>query len=470
MTFSRRRFMRSLSLGAAAAALPTGLRAQTAQKSPNIIYILADDLGYGDLSCYGQKKFTTPNIDRLASEGMRFNQHYTGSAVCAPSRCCLMTGLHTGHAPVRGNKEFAGGGQLPLTPDPRTLPLRLKEAGYATGMFGKWGLGIAGNAGDPLRHFDTFYGYACQRVAHNYYPDHLWRGREKVPLDGKTYAHDLIMAEAMSFIRARHDQPFFCYLPVTIPHAAMQVPAELHDKYRAQYPQFDAVIGKYDKAITPVKNPIAAFPAMMERLDTDVGRILALLGELGIDDNTVVMFSSDNGPHNEGGHDPDFWDSNGPLKGFKRDLYEGGIRTPFLVRWPGKIRPGTVADHVSAFWDVLPTCCELAGLADPRGLDGRSFLPTLKGAPQPEHDYLYWEFSEQGGKQAIRRGNLKAVKCGVTRNPQAALELYDLSNDPGETTNLAASRPEAVRELNALLAQARTESTAFPLFAPVKGG
>jgi len=361
---TRRDFLATTAIGAAAAALPTTLWAAEGTRKPNIIYILADDLGYGDLSCYGQTKFKTPHIDSLATEGMTFTQHYSGSTVCAPSRCSLMTGLHTGHAQIRGNRAAPPEGQAPMAADTATIPTFLKKAGYRSGMFGKWGLGAPGSVSDPAVHFDEFYGYNCQREAHNFYPKHLWHNKKKVALDGKTYSHDLIMKAALDFIRTNKEQPFFCYLPVTIPHAAMQAPKELHDKYRKLYPQFEDKVAEYGGAT--VQNPVAAFPAMVEHLDNGVGQVLALLKELGLEDDTVVLFTSDNGAHREGGHDPDFWNSNGPLRGLKRDLYEGGIRTPLLARWPGRIKAGTSSDHISAFWDMLPTFCESAGAAGPR--------------------------------------------------------------------------------------------------------
>lgn len=287
-----------------------------------------------------------------------------------------------------------------MKPGTVTIPTLLKKAGYVTGLFGKWGLGAPGSASDPAVFFDEVFGYNCQRQSHTFYPKHLWHNKKKVPLDGKTYSHDLILQAAMDFIKANKEKPFFCYMPVTIPHAAMHAPKDLHDKYRKRFPQFENKVGKY--AGTQVQNPVAAFPAMVEHLDNGVGEILALLKKLGLDDNTLVIFTSDNGPHREGGHDPGFWDSNGPLKGLKRDLYEGGIRVPFLARWPGKIKPGSASDHISAFWDMLPTFCEMAGIAAPKDTDGISILPALLDKKQKEHDYLYWEFTERGGSQALR--------------------------------------------------------------------
>ncbi|MCF7957535.1 MAG: arylsulfatase [Phycisphaerae bacterium] len=438
-----------------------------AGSGPNIIYILADDLGYGDLSCYGQKKFQTPHIDSLASEGMKFTQHYSGSTVCAPSRCSLMTGLHTGHCQVRGNREVKPEGQAPMAAGTVTIPTLLKKAGYTSGMFGKWGLGAPGSASDPMVFFDEFYGYNCQREAHNFYPGHLWHGRERVELDGKTYSHDLIMGAAKKFISDNKDKPFFCYMSITIPHAAMHAPKALHDKYRKKFPQFEDKIGRYSGP--KVQNPVAAFAAMVEHMDHGVGEVLGLLKELGIDDKTMVIFTSDNGPHREGGHDPAFFDSNGPLKGIKRDLYEGGIRAPMLVRWPGKVKAGAVTDHISGFWDVLPTFMDLAGVGTPAGTDGISMVPTLLGTGgQREHPYMYWEFHEGGGKQAVRVGQWKGVRLKVKKNPDNPIELYDLSNDLGETNNIADQHPEIVEKMKVIMTQARTPNEVFKFFASEK--
>lgn len=447
------------------AGLLTGIPgcSQKSGQKPNIVLIYADDLGYGDLSCYGQTKFQTPNIDRLAAEGMKFTQHYAGSTVCAPSRCSLMTGLHTGHAQIRGNKEVQPEGQAPMQPNTVTIPTLLKKAGYVSGMFGKWGLGAPGSASDPMEFFDEFYGYNCQREAHNYYPGHLWHNREKVALDGKTYSHDLILNAAKNFIRTNKNKPFFCYIPVTIPHASMHAPKELHDKYREKFPQFDEITGKYSGP--DVQNPVAAFPAMMEHLDDGVGEILELLKEARLDENTLVIFTSDNGPHEEGGHNPAFWNSNGPLKGLKRDLYEGGIRVPFIARWNGTIKPGTMSNHISAFWDMLPTFCEIAGIKTNEPSDGISILPTLTGKSQKEHEYLYWEFTERGGKQAIRKGDFKAIRQNIFENPDAPVELYNLANDLGETKNIAGENPQIMEEMAKLFQTARTESEVFPLIS-----
>ncbi len=412
----------------------------------NIIYILLDDAGYGDLSCYGQTKFKTPNIDRLATEGIRFTQHYSGSTVCAPTRSVLMSGLHTGHTAVRGNKEIRPIGQHPIPASTFTIAEALKESGYATGAFGKWGLGYPGSEGAPENQgFDRFYGYNCQRNAHTYYPTRLFDNEKKITLDGKTYAHDPIMREALKFIRTNSTKPFFCFMPVTIPHAAMHVPEEYAAPFRKQFPQFKDKVGRY--AGPPVKNPAAMFAGMMTKLDEGVGQIMNLVKELGIDDQTIIMLSSDNGPHKEGGHMPDFFDSNGPLKGYKRDLYEGGIRVPLIARWPGKIKAGAISRHISAHWDIFPTFCELAGRKVPAGIDGISLLPSLLGKEgQQQHEYLYWEFHERSGARAVRFGKWKAVQRNLKKKDNPPVELYDLAQDLGETNDLAAGNPALIRK------------------------
>jgi arylsulfatase A-like enzyme len=390
---------------------------------------------------------------------MQFTQHYAGSTVCAPTRCVLMTGRHTGHCFVRGNREVQPEGQAPIPADTVTLPKLLKAAGYATGGFGKWGLGAPGSEGDPTNQgFDRFYGYNCQRQAHTYYPGHLWDNTTQVKLDGKTYAHDPIMQQALKFIRDHQDGPFFCFLPVTIPHAAMHVPEEYAAPFRKKFPQFEDKIGRYRGPV--VKNPIAAFAGMMVKLDEGVGQVLDLLDELGIDDNTLVMISSDNGPHREGGHDPVFFNSNGGLRGFKRDLWEGGIRVPLIARWPGTVKAGTISDHISAHWDMLPTFCELAQAETPKNVDGISFVATLTGKTegQTDHGYLYWEFYEQGGKRAARLGNWKAVQLNVHRDLNGPIQLFDLSNDLAEKVNVADQHPQLVEKIKAIFDDAHEPS------------
>lgn len=436
--------------------------ASPAPQKPNIIYIMADDAGYGDLSCYGQKHFPTPHIDRLAAQGMRFTQHYAGDTVCAPSRCALMTGLHTGHCFVRGNREHQPVGQEPIPRDTVTVARLLKQAGYATGMFGKWGLGYPGSSGDPMNQgFDEFFGYNCQRNAHTYYPKWLYHNEQKVELDGETYSHDLITEHALEFIRSNARGPFFCYMPVAIPHAAMHVPEKYVAPFRKQFPQFEEKIGRYSGPT--VKNPVAAFAGMMTKLDEDVGRVVELLKELSIEDRTLVLFTSDNGPHREGGHDPEFFDSNGPLNGLKRSLTEGGVRVPLIAWWPGRVPPGTETDHISAFWDFLPTACELASRQAPAGIDGISYLPTLLGQPdrQRQHKYLYWEFFEQGGKRAVRMGKWKAVQRNVHQTADGPILLFDLEQDLGETTDVAADHPHVVDQIKQIFREAHSPSEIF---------
>lgn len=433
----------------------------TAERPPNLVFVLADDLGYGDLGCFGQHRFTTPRLDGLAANGMRLTQHYAGSTVCAPSRCALMTGLHTGHCPVRGNTEHKPEGQRPMPGEVTTLADLLQRAGYATGAFGKWGLGYPGSESDPLNSgFDRFFGYNCQRHAHRYYTEYLWDNGQRIEIDPSEYSHDLIFEQALDFVRENRDRPFFCYLPVTIPHAAMEAPEEARAPFRKQFSQFEETIGEY--AGSEVVNPIASFPAMVQRLDGDVGRLIDLLAELGLTDDTLIVFTSDNGPHLEGGHDPEFFDSNGPYRGFKRDLYEGGIRMPTIACWPGKIARGSESEFASAGWDWLPTLCELAGVEPPSGLDGVSLIPMLTATgEQAAHEYLYWEFHDKGGRQAVRRGPWKAVRYNVAKRPNGTPELYNLQSDPGETDNVADEHPAITAELTQLLNDARTPSSLY---------
>lgn len=446
-----------------------------AQELPNIIYIVADDLGYGDLSCYGQKKFQTPNIDRLAQEGMLFRQHYAGSTVSAPSRSSLMTGLHTGHTPIRGNREMEPEGQWPLPAESVTIAEMLKTKGYVTGAFGKWGLGFIDTEGDPnAQGFDEFYGYNCQRLAHNYYPAWLWHNHEKIFLhendSGKTgaYSADLIHKAALDFIEKNKEKHFFLYYPTTIPHAELFAKEEYMKKFRGKFEpekSFNGVDSGPDFRIGAYGSQPeghAAFAAMITQLDDYVGELLNKLKELGIDKNTILIFTSDNGPHQEGGADPDYFDSNGPLRGYKRDLYEGGIRVPMLVRWPGKIKAGSVTDHISAFWDVMPTLAELTGAEIQENVDGISFLPTLLGKKgQNQHDYLYWEFHEQGGKMAVRTGDWKGVRLNVNMDPEGKIELYNLSKDPGETNDVASEHPDIVNRMSEVMKQAHSMSEIF---------
>lgn len=425
---------------------------------PNIILIQADDLGYGDLGSYGQTKFATPHLDRLAAEGTRFTQFYAGSTVCAPSRAALMLGLHSGHNWIRGNGEF------PLRPEDVTLPEVLKAAGYRTAVVGKWGLGREDTAGRPgLQGVDHFFGILDHRHAHRQYVTHLWRNDRRVDYDvTRDYANDLFTADALEFISATHAQPFFLYVAYTTPHAELRVPEDSLQAYRGRYPETPYVNAAAD-AYTPVPpfartgyrsqpTPRAAFAAMVARMDRDVGRVMATLSRVGVDTQTLVLFTSDNGAHKEGGADPVFFNSTGGLRGIKRDLYEGGIRVPMIAWAPGRV-PAATSAHVWANWDLLPTLADLAGVRAPAGIDGISMRAALEGRPAPTHEFLYWEFHEGGFHQAVRMGKWKAVL-----KPGTALELYDLDADIGETRDIAARHPDIVARVEAYVKNARTAS------------
>lgn len=426
---------------------------------PNIIFILADDLGYADVGFNGQKHMKTPNIDLMRSEGMSFTQHYSGSTVCAPSRSCLMTGQHTGRTRVRGN------GPGHLLKEDATVAEVLQKSGYKTACIGKWGLGTYSDAGAPdKKGFDHFFGYISQTRAHHYYQDYLWRDGKKEmypgnPKERRKYSHDLFTEDAMNFIETNKKGPFFLYLAYTIPHVDLDVPEDsikpfLHLPEKGPY--------KGDHYISCEK-PRATFAGMVARLDDHVGKILKQLKDLGIEKNTLVIFSSDNGPTSAGGADPDFFNGNGDFKGIKRDLYEGGVRIPFVARWPGKIAANSSSDHISAFWDFMATCSELAGVETPSQSTGVSYLPSLlsEKSSQKKHPYLYWEFYEKGGKQAIRKDRWKGVRLNLSKNENAPMELYDLNTDPGEKNNLAKKYPEVVKALMADMAQARVESKLY---------
>jgi arylsulfatase A len=460
-------------------------------RRPNVVYVLADDLGYAEVGCYGQEKIATPHIDQLASGGMRFTQHYSGSPVCAPARCVLLTGLHTGHSIVRANSERGGWGpdepegQFPLPEGTETLGSLLSSAGYRTAAVGKWGLGGPDSTGQPNRQgFDLFYGYLCQRVAHNFYPTHLWRNESKAMLEGneyfsshqridaplateeeyweryteEQYAPDSMIEEALGFIRESGDDPFFLYFASTVPHAAIQVPPEELDAYPAEWDE-EHYLGQ--KGYLPHPSPRRGYAAMVTRFDRDIGRILSLLDELDLSDDTIVMFSSDNGPTFNGGSDSTFFESTGGLRGLKTKLYEGGIRVPFIVRWPGKVAPSTTTDLVSGFQDVLPTVLDLAGVGPGRSaIDGISLAPTiLSNGEQVPREFMYWEYKNQ---QALRMGDWKGIRPNLTKRGLET-ELYDLAADPNETTNLAAEQPEILASIEAHMAEARTPSEAFPL-------
>jgi arylsulfatase A len=447
-------------------------------KRPNIVLILADDLGYGDVGFNGQKLIRTPNIDRLAKEGTKFSQFYAGTSVCAPSRSSLLTGQHTGHTYIRGNRGVDPEGQQPIADSVVTIAEVLKKAGYATGAFGKWGLGPVGSEGEPNKQgFDQFYGYNCQSLAHRYYPNHLWNNDKKVILEAnqnllynKEYAPDLIQKQALEFVDAQNkEKPFFLFLPYILPHAELLVPDDSIFQYYkgkfAEKPYKGAGYGPdaKDGGYASQEYPHAAFAAMVARLDLYVGQVMARLKEKGLDENTLVIFTSDNGPHVEGGADPAFFNSGGGFRGVKRDLYEGGIREPFVARWPGVVASGKTNDHVGAFWDLLPTFAQLAQTKVTGSIDGVSFVPTLTGkGKQIQHNYLYWEFHEQGGRQAVRQGNLKAVRLKAADQPGGPVELYDLSKDPAEKTNIAGQHPDEAKKLGELMNQAHVPSALFP--------
>ena len=453
--------------------LVLGLTARA--EKPNIIYILADDLGYGDISSLGQKHFKTPNIDKLKSGGKFFSNHYSGSTVCAPSRSALMTGQHTGHTYVRGNKEIGEEGQTPIPRDVVLLPEMLKEAGYVSGAFGKWGLGFPGSEGDPLHQgFDVFYGYNCQRLGHHYYPYHLWDNDKKVMLDenaGKAkvvYAPELIHDRTLKFIEDNKERPFFLYVASIIPHADLAAPEAYMEKLRGKikevrkYKGVDSGPRLRNGPYQSQAEPRTAFAAMVTLLDDQVGEIVAKCEELGIAEKTLIIFTSDNGAHTEGGADPKFFNSSGPYRGIKRDLYEGGIHVPMIAYWPGKITGGSESGHISAFWDMVPTFTELAELPAPEKTDGVSMVPALTGkGEQAEHRYLYWEFHQRGGRVAVRMGKWKGVRYDLLRKPNAMMELYDLEADPGERKNLAKENPEVVDRILKIMRSARTDSEIF---------
>lgn len=441
---------------------------------PNVIFILADDLGYGDIGAYGQKLIRTPNIDSIAKKGIKFTQFYAGTSVCAPSRSALMTGQHTGHTPIRGNKEHKPEGQFPLRGTAYTIAEQFKEAGYVTGNFGKWGLGYVGSEGDPNKQgFDYFFGYNCQRLAHDYFPSHLWNNSQRVVLpnsltSSKVYAPDLIQTKTLEFIEANKEKPFFAFLSFTLPHAGLELPEgdKLLNDYKKEFKESP-------KNVQPIKTepslylgqayPRAAYAAMVTRLDRYIGEVMNKLKQLNIDQNTLVIFSSDNGPHVEGGNDPAFFNSNGGFRGFKRDLYEGGIRVPMVMSWPGVIKPGTVSDHVGAFWDFLPTFSEILNREKPENIDGISILPLLKdNKVQKEHAYLYWEFHENDGRQAVRVGKWKGVKLDAISNPDGPIELYNLEEDPGEKNNVASAEPKMTSKIASIMKNARIENTDYP--------
>jgi len=453
----------TLTLILGACAVLSAIAAPVDAPKPNVIFILADDLGYGEVSCYGQKTFQTPNLDRMADEGMRFTQFYAGSTVCAPSRSVLMTGLHMGHTRVRGNSKEPGAQELRA--GDVTLAEVLNRAGYATGLIGKWGLGGVRTEGHPnLKGFEYFFGFLNQTHAHNHFPNFLWRNSDRVPLPNDlvqvgdiegtgyatkpvVYADDLFFDESAKFVEQHRDRPFFLEIALTIPHANGERSRELGDGQ--EVPDY----GRFAKESWPSSERGQA--AMIERMDGRIGALFDQLRRLGLDENTVVIFTSDNGPHNEGGREfnPEFFDANGPLRGIKRDLTDGGIRVPFIVRWPGHIKPSLVSGHVGYFGDMMATFADMAGAKTPAHLDSISIVPTLLArGTQPEHDYLYWEFYEKGTDQAvILDGRWKGIRLNST---DATIQLYDLSADTGETTDVAAENPSLVAQIAKILTEA----------------
>ena len=470
------------------------------EQRPNIIYILADDLGYGELGIYGQEKIMTPHLDELAKSGMVFTQHYSGAPVCAPSRCVLLTGQHTGHAYVRGNDEWGARGkvwdyqamydnpflegQRPLPDSIITIAEVLQESGYTTGMVGKWGLGAPTTEGVPNNQgFDFFYGYNCQRQAHTYYPMHLWKNDQRDLLDNKfvplhanlkpdvdpneissysdfnleEFAPDLMHQEALSFMERNKTKPFFLYYASPIPHLPLQAPQRWIDHYVELWGDEEPFTGT---SYFPCRYPRATYAAMISYLDEQVGELVEALRQMGQLENTIIIFSSDNGPTYTGGADTPFFDSAKPFrtergwgKGF---VHEGGIRVPMIASWPGRIPQGSKSDHISAFHDVFPTICEIAGVSVPDGIDGISFLPELTKQEQEKHEFLFWDFPEYGGQQAVRMGDWKAIRRNI-RNGNMEIELYDLSRDPREENNIAEDHPDMVKKISDLMKTERTE-------------
>lgn len=452
-------------------------------KQPNIIYILADDMGYGDLGCYGQKVIKTPHIDEMAAEGIRFTQHYAGTSVCAPSRASLMTGRDNGHSRVRGNYEtgpFGFGGELELRPQDTTIAEVLKAAGYHTALIGKWGLGMNGTTGEPNKKgFDYSYGFLNQAHAHNQFPDYLFRNgkKEAIPVNasGKRgyFTNDIFTDDAVKYLyeQKKNGGPFFLFLAYVTPHAEMIVPEDnIFKSFKGKFkevPYVQSMLGGNGKDSFGVyhsqKYPEAAYASMITRMDNDVYKVMSLIKQLGLDDNTVIMFSSDNGPHREGGNNPDYFKSGGPFRGYKRDLYEGGIRVPFIARWPGVIKPGVTTGQLSAFWDMMPTMADMAHASLKNvTTEGYSLLPIMLGKPaeQKQHPYFYFEFHENKySDQAVRKGDWKAVR----HDPDKPLELYDLSKDIAEQHNVAAQHPEIVKQMEQIMVTARVDNPYFPM-------
>ena len=444
----------ALLLACATVAPAQSARSTRSGRKPNIILVVADDLGRGDLGAYGQRFIRTPNLDRMAREGLRFTDAYAPSPVCAPSRASFMTGLHQGHARIRGNMN-RNNERVPLRDGDVTVAEVLKGAGYRTGLVGKWGLGEPGTTGVPGRQgFEYFYGYLNQNHAHDYYPEYLWQNEERVTLGRRSYSHDLFTREALAFVRREDERPFFLYLAYTLPHANNELTRKTGNGMEVPS---DAPYSK--ESWTPQQRNYAA---MVTRLDADVGELVRLLKEMDIDSETIVIFTSDNGPQgkDEGGYDQTFFDSNGPFRGLKRELYEGGIRVPLLVRWPGRVRAGASSAFPVTLCDLLPTAAALAGARVPAN-DGISLQSIMLGGRAPRREFLYWEFHEGGFAQAVRVGSWKAVRKGM----DGAVELYDLKTDVGETRDVSARHPALVRRAEEIMRREHVESEDWPVSA-----
>ncbi|HEY1170364.1 MAG TPA: arylsulfatase [Verrucomicrobiae bacterium] len=485
--------------------LVTSLQAATG-RAPNVIFILADDLGYGDIGAYGQTKIKTPNLDRMSAEGMRFTQHYSGNAVCAPSRCVLMTGMHPGHAFIRNNRQMEGAslpkigkpsseGQHPIPAETVTMAELFQSAGYVTGGFGKWGLGGPGSSGEPLKQgFNRWFGYNCQGVAHNFYPTYLWDNDKTIDLknppfasndkltpaedpakaesykrfQGTEYSADLIAEKARDFVRENQSRPFFLYWPTTVPHVALQVPDDSLKEYLGKWEDAPYVGGK---GYTPHFKPKAAYAAMITRMDREIGAMIKLITELGLDENTIFVFTSDNGPltgthQGLAGTDGAFFNSSGGLRDGKGTLYEGGYRVPGIIRWKGQIKAGSTSERVTGFEDWMPTLMELVGVSGktPKNLDGISFAPTLMGKSQLERPFLYREFPAYTGQQSVRIGDWKGIRRNLARkdNPDYKIELYDLKTDRAETKDVSAAHPEIIARMEKLMREQHRKSADFP--------
>ncbi len=470
-------------------------------KRPNVVFILADDLGWGEVGCFGQQKIPTPNLDQLAAEGMRLTRHYSGAPVCAPSRCVLMTGRHLGHAEIRGNQqakvkfpEFIEG-QHPISDSAYTMAMAFHDAGYSTGAMGKWGLGPVGSTGDPNKKgFDLFFGYNCQAVAHSYYARHVWKNAEQIEINpkpisghhkavegdvnidefiGQMYAPKLMVAEAEKFIADHKSKPFFLYLPFIEPHVAMHPPKESVDRFPKEW---DTEQYKGQCGYLPHPRPRAAYAAMISDLDSYVGRVMTALKAAGVDDNTLIVFSSDNGTTHEGkkdthfhtgGADAKFFNSTAGLRGYKGSVYEGGLRVPTIVRWPGHVAAGSVSETPGYFADWFPTIAAAVGLKPPERPDGENLLPTLLGQQQPERRKpLIWVFPEYGGQIAVRWGSMKVIRTGLKTKKPGPWEVYDLTADPSESNNLAASHQDLLQRTIDLLKTEVDENPIFPVPIP----